>query len=38
MRNHSKKTVAMYIRFGREESAHHDPLQTRQHRLETDVG
>ena len=27
MRNHSKKTVAMYIRFGREESAHHDPCK-----------
>ena len=25
MRNDSKKTVAMYIRFGRAESAHHDP-------------
>ena len=27
MRNHSKKTVAMYIRFGREESAHHAPCK-----------
>ena len=27
MRNDSKKTVAMYIRFGRAESAHHDPCK-----------
>ena len=27
MRNDSKKTVAMYIRFGRAESAHHNPCK-----------
>lgn len=27
MRNDSKKTVAMYIRFGREESVYHNPCK-----------